>query len=147
MPLDGEAWMRRIGSLPLVVQPSEDWLYGTGSNIQGVLVASASGKPLSRFLDERVFAPLGMKDTAFCVPPATIDRLAHAYRSQNGALAVSDEPATGKWSRPPTFEHGAAGLVSTVDDYLAFARMLLAVGFQKEGTLDFQNLSPLTCPL
>ena len=58
MPLDGDAWMRKIGSLPLVVQPGEDWLYGTGSIIQGVLVARASGQPLSRFFDERIFGPL-----------------------------------------------------------------------------------------
>src|SRR5687768_793466 len=99
-----------------------------GSNIQGVLVERASGLPLSRFLEERIFGPLGMKDTAFFVPPAKIDRLVHAYRSQNGALIVSDEPATGKWSRPPKFEQGDAGLVSTVDDYLAFAHMLLGDG-------------------
>ena len=69
-----------------------------------------------------------MKDTAYFVPPAKIERLAHAYRSEGDRLVLFDEPATGKWSRPPTFEHGAAGLVSTVDDYLAFARMLLADG-------------------
>ncbi len=62
------------------------------------------------------------------MPPAKIERLAHAYRSEGDRLVLFDEPATGKWSRPPTFEHGAAGLVSTVDDYLAFARMLLADG-------------------
>lgn len=128
MPLDGDAWMQKIGSLPLFAQPGEDWLYTAGSNIQGVLVERASGQPLSRFFEERIFGPLGMKDTAFFVPPAKIDRLVHAYRSQNGGLVVSDEPATGKWSRPPTFEQGDAGLVSTVDDYLAFARMLLADG-------------------
>lgn len=127
-PFDNDAWMRKLGSLPLVAQPGEDWLYGTGSNLQGVLVARASGKPLSRFFEERIFGPLGMKDTAFVVPPAEIDRLATAYRTQNGTLVVSDEPATGRWSRPPAFEPGAAGLVSTVDDYLAFARMLLADG-------------------
>jgi CubicO group peptidase (beta-lactamase class C family) len=128
LPLDGDAWMQRIGSLPLFAQPGEDWLYTAGSNIQGVLVERASGLPLSRFLEERICGPLGMKDTAFVVPPAKIDRLVHAYRSQNGALVVSDEPATGKWSRPPAFEQGDSGLVSTVDDYLAFARMLLADG-------------------
>jgi CubicO group peptidase (beta-lactamase class C family) len=102
MPLDGDAWMRKIGSLPLFVQPGEDWLYGAGSNIQGVLVARASGQPLSRFFDERIFGPLGMKDTAFFVPPDKISRLAPAYRSRAGALVVSGEPATGKWSRPPS---------------------------------------------
>ena len=69
-----------------------------------------------------------MTDTAFFVPPAKTDLLAHAYRSQEGGLVVSDDPATGKWSRPPAFEQGDAGLVSTVDDYLAFARLLLHRG-------------------
>jgi CubicO group peptidase (beta-lactamase class C family) len=126
--VDGNGWMQKIGSLPLFAQPGEDWLYTAGSNIQGVLVERASGGPLSRFLEERIFGPLAMKDTAFFVPAAKIDRLAPAYRGQNGALVVSDEPVTGKWSRPPTFEQGDAGLVSTVDDYLAFARMVLADG-------------------
>jgi CubicO group peptidase (beta-lactamase class C family) len=67
-----------------------------------------------------------MKDTAFFVPPAKIDRLVTAYRSDG--VGVLDIPATGQWSRPPRFEQGDAGLVSTVDDYLAFARMLLADG-------------------
>jgi CubicO group peptidase (beta-lactamase class C family) len=128
MPFNGDEWMLKLSSLPLLAQPGEDWLYTAGSNIQGVLVARASGQPLSRFFEERILGPLGMKDTAFFVPPATIDRLVTAYRSQGDGVAVSDEPATGKWSRPPKFEQGDAGLVSTVDDYLAFARMLLADG-------------------
>ncbi|HKY22898.1 MAG TPA: serine hydrolase domain-containing protein [Vicinamibacterales bacterium] len=135
MPLDGDAWMRKIGTLPLFAQPGEEWLYTAGSNIQGVLVARASGRPLSRFFDERIFGPLGMKDTAFFVMTAKIDRLVHAYRPQIGALVVSDEPATGKWSRPPTFEQGDAGLVSTADDYLAFVRMVLANGRYRGQTL------------
>lgn len=69
-----------------------------------------------------------MKDTAFFVPASKIERLVHAYRGQGDALVVADDPATGKWSRPPAFEQGDSGLVSTVDDYLAFARMLLAGG-------------------
>jgi CubicO group peptidase (beta-lactamase class C family) len=135
MPLDGDAWMRKIGSLPLFAQPGEEWLYTAGSNIQGVLVARASGRPLSRFFEERIFGPLGMKDTAFFVPTAKIDRLVHGYRPQNGTLVVSDEPATGKWSRPPAFEQGDAGLVSTADDYLAFVRMVLADGRYRGQTL------------
>jgi CubicO group peptidase (beta-lactamase class C family) len=88
MPLDGDASMQKISSLPLFAQPGEDWLYTAGSNIQGVLVERASGQPLSRFFDERIFGPLGMKDTAFFVPPAKIDRLVHAYRSQNRARCL-----------------------------------------------------------
>ena len=135
LPMDGDAWIRKIGSLPLFAQPGEDWFYTAGSNIQGVLVARASGRPLSRFFEERIFGPLGMKDTAFFVPPSRIDRLVHAYRPQNGTLVVVDEPATGKWSRPPAFEQGDAGLVSTGDDYLAFARMLLGGGRYRGQTL------------
>jgi CubicO group peptidase (beta-lactamase class C family) len=135
LSLDGDAWMRKIGGLPLFAQPGEAWLYTAGSNIQGVLVARASGRPLSRFFEERICGPLGMTDTAFFVPAAKIDRLVHAYRPQNGGLVVSDVPATGKWSRPPAFEQGDAGLVSTVDDYLAFARMLLADGRHRGQTV------------
>lgn len=68
-------------------------------------------------------------------------RLAHAYRSEGDRLVLFDEAATGKWSRPPTCEHGAAGLVSTVDDYLAFARMLLADGRHRGQPL----LTPARC--
>ena len=126
MPLDGDAWMQKLSGLPLMAQPGEDWLYTAGSNIQGVLIERASGQPLSRFFENRIFGPLGMKDTTFFVPPAKIDRLVTVYRSDG--VTVSDVPATGKWSRPPKFEQGDAGLVSTADDYLAFARMLLADG-------------------
>jgi CubicO group peptidase (beta-lactamase class C family) len=135
MPLDGDAWMKKLSSLPLLAQPGEDWLYTAGSNIQGVLVERATGEPLSRFFEERIFGPLGMKDTAFFVPPNKIDRLVPAYRSHDGGLIVSDEPASGKWSRPPPFEQGDAGLVSTIDDYLAFAHMLLANGKHRDKAL------------
>ena len=126
MPLNGDEWLQKLNGLPLLAQPGEDFLYTAGSNIQGVLVARASGQPLSRFFEERIFGPLGMKDTAFFMPPAKIDRLVHAYGSEG--VVASDEPATGKWSRPPKFEQGDAGLVSTADDFLAFARMLQADG-------------------
>jgi len=77
---------------------------------------------------DRIFGPLGMGDTGFHVPPAKIDRLATAYRPEAGKLVVADEAVGGMWSRPPKFEAGDAGLASTVDDYLAFARLLLADG-------------------
>ena len=128
MPFDADEWMRRLGSLPLFAQPGEQWLYTTGSDIQGVLIARASGQPLSAFLADRIFGPLGMKDTGFYVPAAKIDRLATAYQPKDGKLIIADEPLRGKWSRPPLFEQGDAGLVSTADDYLAFARLLLAGG-------------------
>ncbi len=71
--------MKRYGGLPLVHQPGERWLYDTGSQILGVLIARVSGKTLGAFLGERIFEPLGMKDTGFSVPEAKLDRLAACY--------------------------------------------------------------------
>lgn len=127
-PLDNDAWMKGLGTLPLMAQPGGHWLYTAGSNVQGVLVARVAGMPLSRFLDERIFAPLGMVDTGFWAPPAMQDRLVPAYNGPAADLVCYDEPASSDWGRPPVFEAGDAGLVSTVDDFLAFARMLLSGG-------------------
>jgi CubicO group peptidase (beta-lactamase class C family) len=84
MPFNGDEWMRKLGSLPLIAQPGEEFLYTAGSNIQSVLIARASGQSLSGFFEERIFGPLGMKDTAFFVPAAKMDRLATAYVSKGG---------------------------------------------------------------
>jgi CubicO group peptidase (beta-lactamase class C family) len=127
-----DEWIRRLGTLPLMYQPGERWLYNTGSDVLGVLIARASGQPLETFLRERIFEPLGMQDTGFSVPAAKLDRLATSYwtRHATGTLAIYDEAAGGQWSRPPAFPSGAGGLVSTVDDYLVFAQMLMHLGKQ-----------------
>jgi CubicO group peptidase (beta-lactamase class C family) len=121
-----DEWMRRLGTLPLMHQPGERWMYHTGSDVLGVLIARASGQPFETFLRERIFEPLGMKDTGFSVPAARIDRLATSYWSS--PVGLYDEAAGGQWSRPPAFPSGGAGLVSTVDDYLAFGQMMLDQG-------------------
>ncbi len=121
--------MRRYGTLPLIYQPGERWLYNSGTEILGVLVARAAGKTLSEFLQERIFGPLGMTDTGFHVPAAKLDRFATSYaRDASGELKVFDDPATGRFSKPPVFENGSAGLVSTADDFNAFAQMILNGG-------------------
>jgi CubicO group peptidase (beta-lactamase class C family) len=129
-PPPPDEWMRRFGTLPLLHQPGEMWMYHTGSDVLGVLIARAAGKPLETFLRERIFEPLGMKDTAFSVPAAKLDRLATAYsvNIETGALELYDEAKGGQWSRPPAFPSGGGGLVSTVDDYLAFGQMMLNKG-------------------
>ena len=134
-PFDNDEWMRRLGTLPLMAQPGTDWLYTAGSNVQGVLVARASGQSLGTFFEERIFDPLGMRDTAFHVPPDKITRFHSGIKLEGEALAVYDDAATGGWSRPPIFEAGDAGLVSTVDDYLIFARLLLDRGRHQDRTL------------
>jgi CubicO group peptidase (beta-lactamase class C family) len=123
--------MKRYGSLPLVHQPGERWLYDTGSHILGVLIARASGKSLGDVLRERIFEPLGMKDTGFSVPEEKLSRLATSYWTEGGTrkeLVVFDEARGGRFASPPAFESGSGGLVSTVDDYYAFCRMMLDKG-------------------
>jgi CubicO group peptidase (beta-lactamase class C family) len=125
-----DEWIRRLGTLPLMHQPGERWLYHTGSDVLSVLIARASGQPLETFLRERIFEPLGMRDTGFSVPAPQLHRLAASYfgNPQTGKLEVYDQPETGQWNKPPVFPSGAGGLVSTVDDYHAFAQMLLNKG-------------------
>lgn len=119
-----DEWLRRLGELPLMSQPGERWAYNTAADVLGVLLARAAGTPLGEVLAERVFGPVGMPDTGFSVPAADLGRFVPAYR---GGLTVFDA-VDGGWSRPPAFESGAGGLVSTADDMLAFGRMLLAGG-------------------
>jgi CubicO group peptidase (beta-lactamase class C family) len=125
VPPDPDTWIAALGSLPLLAQPGERWMYNTGAQVLGVLVARAAGQPFSEVLATRIFAPLGMRGTGFWT--ADTQRLATAYQPTPGGLVILDEPR-GKWSRPPEFGDGAAGLVSTADDLLAFARMLLRAG-------------------
>jgi CubicO group peptidase (beta-lactamase class C family) len=124
-----DGWLRQLGALPLVHQPGERWMYDTAADVTGVLIARATGVSLGDALRERVCGPLGMTDTAFSVDGGRIDRLATAYGSRDvdGAPVVEDGP-DGRWSRPPAFESGGGGLVSTAGDYLAFASALLAGG-------------------
>jgi CubicO group peptidase (beta-lactamase class C family) len=122
-----DEWLRRLGELPLMHQPGRRWAYNTSSDVLGVLIARAAGKPFGAVLAERVFGPLGMRDTGFSVPAAELGRFVPAYRTEAGERVVFD-PVDGMWSRPPAFESGAGGLVSTADDMLAFGRALLAGG-------------------
>ena len=125
-----DEWIRRLGSLPLVYQPGERWMYNTAANVTGVLIARASGMSFGDALRERICDPLGMNDTAFSVGGESIGRLATAYERDNAATGepVVDDGPDGRWSRSPAFEGGGGGLVSTAEDYLAFASALLAGG-------------------
>jgi len=122
---DPDTWMARLGELPLLAQPGDRWLYQSGSQVLGVLAARLAGATFDRVLRERIFEPLGMRDTAFYT--SHTPRLATAYQRQDGELVVTDPP-DGQWSRPPAFPDGGAGLVSCADDVLAFGRMLLCGG-------------------
>jgi CubicO group peptidase (beta-lactamase class C family) len=113
-----DEWLVTLAGVPMLRQPGEAWLYNTCSDVQGVLVARASGRPLPAFLAERVLEPLGMADTGFFVPAGSLDRLAPYDASPGNRL----------WTEPPAFPSGAGGLVSTLADLYRFGRMLLDDG-------------------
>ncbi|MCZ1016374.1 serine hydrolase domain-containing protein [Streptomyces noursei] len=128
--VEPDEWMRRLGTLPLMYQPGERWLYNVSDDVLGVLVARVSGQSFESFLRERLFTPLGMKDTGFYVPADKIDRLPPLYAPdpQTGQFNVEDPAEGGHHSKPPAFPSGGGGLDSTVDDYHAYFRMLLNGG-------------------
>ena len=125
-----DEFMKRLGALPLACQPGERWLYHMGCEILGVLIARVSGQSLGSFLRERIFEPLGMKDTGFFVPEAKLDRLPTCYGTDllTGQLVMLDEARGGQVARTPLFESGAGGLVSTIDDMAALGQMMLHKG-------------------
>jgi CubicO group peptidase (beta-lactamase class C family) len=127
---DTDDWMKKLGSLPLLAQPGEQWMYQVSGDVLGVLIARVSGQSLGTFMRERIFDPLGMKDTAFHVPAEKIDRLTEFYffNHQANKLDVFDGVANSAWLPKPQFESGGGGLVSTIDDYFALSRMMLNKG-------------------
>ena len=123
----------RLGEQPLAFEPGTRWRYGTSADVLGAVIEKASGKRFGEFLKEELFEPLGMADTDFWVPEEKRDRLVTCYRRVPGGLEVFDSLhlAVGRYDRPPAFESGGAGLVSTLDDYAAFAGMLMNGGTAK----------------
>lgn len=128
--------VRRLATMPLAHQPGEGWTYGLNTDVLGHLVERIAGQSLDRFLDERVFAPLGMNDTFFVVPDAKQARLAAVYRQEDGELSrlpagiIEDGPVVFSVDYPyaGTRLSGGGGLVSTAHDYARFLQMLLNGG-------------------
>lgn len=120
----------RMGELPLAFQPGTRFRYGTSADVLGAVVEVASGKPFADFLRDEFFAPLGMKDTAFSVPAEKQERFVTCYQRVPGGLTPFHRLhlAVGDYTRQPAFASGGAGLVSTLDDYAAFAAMLMNEG-------------------
>jgi CubicO group peptidase (beta-lactamase class C family) len=140
-PHDPDEWLRRFATLPLMYQPGERWQYNTGSLVLSVLVARASRQPLADLLRTRIFEPLDMKETGFLMPAEQAGRLPSQYMTnfQTGKMEVQTQSGPSVWTRPPAFPSGAAGLVSTADDYLQFARLLLNEGVHKNRRLVSQE--------
>ena len=126
-------WIAGLAALPLIDQPGEGFHYGNSTDLLGLLIGRIGGAPLGEVLQRRVFGPLGMKDTGFIVPPENHDRRAgmHGFDDAGrlkrlqvapGGATVAERP------RDMAFESGGQGLWSTVDDYLAFARVFVGGG-------------------
>jgi CubicO group peptidase (beta-lactamase class C family) len=127
---DPDSWIAALGSLPLIYQPGERWLYNTGAQVVGVLLARATGMDIESVLRERVLDPLAMTDTRFTVPEDKVSRLTTAYAAdpETGKISVLDGPADSWWGTPPSFPDASGWLVSTIDDYWSFVSMVLAGG-------------------
>lgn len=129
-PLTPDEWIARLATLPLIDQPGFAFHYSHSTDLLGFLLARIEGAPLSAVLDRRVFAPLGMSDTCFAVPASKRDRRAGLCGfDRDGQMTMLTAAPGGQAlaERPEgmTFESGGQGLWSTLDDYLAFARMLI----------------------
>lgn len=125
-----------LAECPLLYEPGTSWKYGTSADVLGAVVETVSGMKFGEFLEKEVFVPLGMRDTGFWVPQEKQERLASVYetvvdgkgeksliRYGGNHLAIRYDMA-----KAPAFESGGAGLASTLDDYMKFARMLLNGG-------------------
>jgi CubicO group peptidase (beta-lactamase class C family) len=136
-PHSPDEWLKRFATLPLMYQPGERWQYNTGSLVLSVLVARAAKQPLADFFGTRIFEPLGMKETGFSMPSDEVARLPsyHMTNFETGKLELQTTSGPGVWTKSPAFPSGAAGLVSTIDEYLAFARLLLNHGVHEDRRL------------
>ena len=125
--------VEKISGIPLLYQPGAGWVYSVSVDIQGYLIEKLSGKTLDAFVQERILDPLGMKDTAFWVPPNKMNRFVSIYNANEKNELT---PTTSmNYSKVPTLPMGGAGLVSTAADYMTFAQMLL-----NKGTLNGKRL-------
>lgn len=122
-------FIAKVGKLPLQHQPGDTYTYGIITDVLGALIEHVSGKTLGVFLDQRIFRPLGMKDTGFDVPPEKMNRLAKTYKHGADGQFVEDEPIIQTWPEVGRgIESGGGGLFSTAGDYARFAQMLLNGG-------------------
>ena len=123
---DLQEFIGKLGKLPLMYEPGTQWVYSYSSDILGYLVERASGMSFDKFLQQRLFDPLGMADTSFWVPKSKIDRFGtnHRPNAKTKKLEVIDRPQESAFAKETTLFMGGQGLVSTIDDYMRFGLML-----------------------
>lgn len=139
-----DEFVAKLGAIPLRQQPGSMWHYSVSVDVQGALVERLADQPFGDFLEERLFEPLGMTDTAFYVPEEKASRFAQVYNyGEEGNLVAGEGFADANFMVEPNFESGGGGLVGSTMDYLRFGQMLL-----NGGELDgVRILAPLTVEL
>jgi CubicO group peptidase (beta-lactamase class C family) len=148
--LTPDAWLAQLAELPLAYAPGERFNYGHSTDVLGFLAARAAGTTLRDALKQRVLEPLRMFDTDFWVPPEKRSRMAQNYRSSAPGEFTCANIAHFTADEPPAYASGGQGLLSTADDYLAFARMLLerdavnGVQILKRTTVEMMTSNRLT---
>ncbi len=124
-----DAMVEKLAGIPLAYQPGERWVYSISIDLLGAIVQAAAGRPFEEFLEERIFAPLKMGDTAFYVPAAKRARFASTHgRGPGGKLLVSESAVGSPYLEPPSLPSGGGGLCSTARDYMRFCQMILNGG-------------------
>jgi CubicO group peptidase (beta-lactamase class C family) len=121
--------IKRIASLPLMFHPEEKWHYSVATDVVGYLVEVMADKPLADFMQEKIFDPLGMGDTAFHIDPSKLSRFCTLYgKTPDADFGVLDLPESSEYLPPVAMHSGGSGLVSTTTDYLQFAQCILNKG-------------------
>ena len=125
-------FVKKISQFPLVYQPGKQWMYSYSIDIAGYLVEKVSGQPLDEFMAQRIFKPLGMKDTGFYVPKAKLERLTNHYKFDKGSLHLEESAGRSDFRKRPSALSGGGGwwtgyggLVTTAEDFARFLQMIL----------------------
>ena len=145
--INNEEMTARIASLPLMFHPGAKWHYSVATDVIGYLVEVLSGTPLANFMQEKIFTPLEMVDTAFHIDPSKLNRFCTLYgKTTDSDFGVLDIPASSEYLPPVTLHSGGSGLVSTTSDYLKFAQCILNKG-ELEGVrlLGPKTVELMTC--
>jgi CubicO group peptidase (beta-lactamase class C family) len=122
---DSSSLVSYLARLPLEFEPGTAWNYSVGTDVVGRIIEIVSNRSLDEVMQERIFQPLGMIDTAFSVPDEKIHRFAACYERKDDHLCLQDDPYNSAFRRPPIKPLGGGGLTSTAVDYLKFCRLLM----------------------
>ena len=118
-------FIRKVSKAPLIHHPGEKWHYSIATDLVGILIERISGQSLEAYLKQNLFNPLAMKDTGFSLSRSKKNRFCTNYRNVEGQLEVEDSFKNSRYYKVKSYHSGGGGLISTAEDYLKFAQMLL----------------------